>query len=284
MLKQTFNMEDAYGSKNAFITAETTMVTTFFNGAVIGSFSTQLSLYVFEPIWNRYHRANINFDYDDEGVQDFKDNMDLTIKQHVVAFLTFTLHNIEYFKYELGTKSTPFQKQIISSIMPINQKVNQSLTATTIATGTTGQQLSEITAINSAWNKAFEMYYTENKQEELLDKFKWLFKKIINQYKGKYLINITGEDNYTEHPHIYYRESIYEDWIPIKEYIGYCEKTHDVYLKIVNSTLWVDDNSYNIVVSLNGTNIIQHTPPYDINEEKYIQITKDSELHVEVDI
>ena len=155
-----------------------------YNNELPNTLTNELTHFVIEPVWLKFKRSNINFDNNDEGILDFLDNMTNQYAESFNNFLTTTKAHIEYLTYFLdGTKvNTPFEKQIISSIMPINQKVDQKLAESKLASGTTGQQLSEITNVGIAWRKALQQYYTPIYQKEYLDGFRWLFKFIFNQY------------------------------------------------------------------------------------------------------
>lgn len=222
MINRTSSLEKIYYTLDNFCDVISSQIISHYDITATSTMIANIKNYVCVPVWNKYRRSNIMFDNDKEGIKDFKNGLINTFYEVFTAFLTDTLHNIDFFNNLYGTKNTAFEKQVISSIMPINQKVNQSITGVNLASGTTGQQLSEIVQVNSAWNKAFELYFTPTKIGEHLNSFQWLFCFIINQYFDKLededknisiIVNIDEAD--LQLINIYCKLHDYDDWFRI---------------------------------------------------------------------
>lgn len=203
MISRTTNLTNIFLTLSNFSAFVVDNFANHFKLTFTDSVKDDIKHFVVEPVWYKYRFSNIMFESTPLGIEDFKYNMLNTFNDTFATCLSSTLHNIDYYKELYGTnKGTAFEKQIISSIMPINQSVDQELSKVNIAKGTTGQQLSEIVQINSAWNKALENYFTPSNLLDHVNRFKWLFYNLINQYydtveEGKYFFiknTIESED------------------------------------------------------------------------------------------
>ena len=234
-----------------------------FNNELPNSLTSELTHFVCQPIWARFKRANINYDNNEEGIEDFLYNLGETFADSFNDFLTSTKAHIEYLTsfVDSDLPNTPFEKQIISSIMPINQKIDQELDATNLASGTTGQQTSEITQVGIAWRKALQRYYTPIYQKEFIDRFKWLFKLVFNAYydyretsskgfKVEFEQGTLGEPEYVDIFHFYYRFDDRALWFEIDTSEPYLILNGVEKLQVKVSTDAGTDISY---IRMNGT-------------------------------
>lgn len=267
-----------------------------FNNELPNTLTSELTHFVCQPIWSRYRRSNINFDNDEEGITDFTTNLYEVIADSFNHFLTSTKANIEYLVYYVdATKpNTPFEKQIISSIMPINQKVDQKLAESKLASGTTGQQLSEITKVGIAWRKALEQFYTPIYQQEFLNNFRWLFKMVFTEYydyreevkDGHNVYIAPGLIDYNGHDDLqfewYYRFDERALWTPIDSSMdGYIKlpKVSEIQLRCI----CVSDTFYNVDFGFGGDYTLLLISSDLINEDVYSDmVTIDRDIYVEI--
>lgn len=169
---------------------------------VIGDFITTtpyedtLDLYIYLPIWLRYRDTPIKFSNDDKGKDAFLRNFNNQLTEVVFDFHNYAKENIEYFLYQNDTtkQGKPMSKTITSGIAPINQKIDQAVDSTNLASGTGSQFVSETVYNGIAWHKLVEGYFTPNRKTALLKAFQWLFISVYSpetKYNDKIGIKAT---------------------------------------------------------------------------------------------
>ncbi len=136
-----------------------------------------LTEYIFRPIWFRYLHTPIKFSNDEKGKEAFLRNFCNQLNEVVFDFYTYCKENIDYFMYQTNplNEGKPMSKSITSGINPINQNVDQAVDSTNLATGTSGQFITETVYNGVAWHKLVDAYFTPNRKTSLLKAFAWLF-------------------------------------------------------------------------------------------------------------
>ena len=125
----------------------------------------------------RYKDTPIKFSNDEKGQDAFLRNFYNQLSEVVFDFHNYAKENIEYFLYQNDTtkQGKPMSKTVTSGIAPINQKIDQALDSTNLASGTGSQFVSETVYNGVAWHKLVETYFTPNRKTEMLKTFQWLF-------------------------------------------------------------------------------------------------------------
>lgn len=159
-------------------------------------FEDTLDLYIYLPIWLRYRDTPIKFNNDDKGKDDFLRNFNNQLTEVVFDFHNYAKENIDYFLYQNDTtkQGKPMSKTITSGIAPINQKIDQAVDSTNLASGTGSQFVSETVYNGIAWHKLVEGYFTPNRKTTLLKAFQWLFVSVYSpetKYNDKIGIKAT---------------------------------------------------------------------------------------------
>lgn len=186
--KLTFNLVDVYTDINTFIAQMTLTVNEMLDEDYI--LPTEFGVYIFTPIWRRFKNSNACFENSDEGIASFKDNFTNQIQEIGFDFFSWCKANIEYFKTitDDTNKNKSFSKQLNTGIYPINESLQQTVTQTQFATGTTNQNIVEIISNGIGWYKASQQFMTPQKKNDMLNSFKWLFIKYSNATKNEYTV------------------------------------------------------------------------------------------------
>lgn len=186
--KLTFNLIDIYTDINTFITQMTLVVNEMLDEDYI--LPTEFGVYIFTPIWRRFKNSNACFENSDDGIASFKDNFTNQIQEIGFDFFSWCKANIEYFKtiVDDNNKNKSFSKQLNTGIYPINENLQQTATQTQFATGTTNQNIVEIISNGIGWYKASQQFMTQQKKNDMLNSFKWLFIKYSNATKNDYTV------------------------------------------------------------------------------------------------
>lgn len=186
--KLTFNLVDIYTDINTFITQMTLVVNEMLDEDYV--LPTEFGVYIFTPIWRRFKNSNACFENSDEGIASFKDNFTNQIQEIGFDFFSWCKANIEYFKTitDDTNKNKSFSKQLNTGIYPINENLQQTVTQTQFATGTTNQNIVEIISNGIGWYKASQQFMTPQKKNDMLNSFKWLFIKYSNATKNDYTV------------------------------------------------------------------------------------------------
>jgi len=142
-----------------------------------GSVNDSSDLYILRPIWRKYKNYYIRF----SCVRAFLDNLLNQLSEVAFDFTIYAKNNIAYYEEQLANNKNPFDKTIVSNINPINEVLNQERDKTKLASGTTGQMISEKTYNGIAWNKMCEDYFTPNRRTTMLKTFNWLFIKMFTR-------------------------------------------------------------------------------------------------------
>lgn len=186
--KLTFNLVDIYTNINTFITQMTLVVNEMLDEDYI--LPTEFGVYIFTPIWRRFKNSNACFENSEEGIASFKDNFTNQIQEIGFDFFSWCKANIEYFKTitDDSNKNKSFSKQLNTGIYPVNENLQQTATQTQFATGTTNQNIVEIISNGIGWYKASQQFMTQQKKNDMLNSFKWLFVKYSNATKNDYTV------------------------------------------------------------------------------------------------
>lgn len=186
--KLTFNLIDIYTDINTFITQMTLVVNEMLDEDYI--LPTEFGVYIFTPIWRRFKNSNACFENSDDGITSFKDNFTNQIQEIGFDFFSWCKANIEYFKtiVDDNNKNKSFSKQLNTGIYPVNENLRQTATQTQFATGTTNQNIVEIISNGIGWYKASQQFMTQQKKNDMLNSFKWLFIKYSNATKNEYTV------------------------------------------------------------------------------------------------
>lgn len=186
--KLTFNLIDIYTDINTFITQMTLVVNEMLDEDYI--LPTEFGVYIFTPIWRRFKNSNACFENSDDGITSFKDNFTNQIQEIGFDFFSWCKANIEYFKtiVDDNNKNKSFSKQLNTGIYPVNENLQQTATQTQFATGTTNQNIVEIISNGIGWYKASQQFMTQQKKNDMLNSFKWLFIKYSNATKNEYTV------------------------------------------------------------------------------------------------
>lgn len=186
--KLTFNLIDIYTDINTFITQMTLVVNEMLDEDYI--LPTEFGVYIFTPIWRRFKNSNVCFENSDDGITSFKDNFTNQIQEIGFDFFSWCKANIEYFKtiVDDNNKNKSFSKQLNTGIYPVNENLQQTATQTQFATGTTNQNIVEIISNGIGWYKASQQFMTQQKKNDMLNSFKWLFIKYSNATKNEYTV------------------------------------------------------------------------------------------------
>lgn len=160
----------------------------FCNNSVVANFidtttfETTLTTYIYMPIWLRYKDTPIKFSNDEKGQDAFLRNFYNQLSEVVFDFHNYAKENIEYFLYQndVTKQGKPMSKTITSGIAPINQKIDQEVDKTNLASGTGSQFVSETVYNGVAWHKLVEGYFTPNRKTALLKAFQWLFVSVYS--------------------------------------------------------------------------------------------------------
>lgn len=181
--KLTFNLVDIYSDINTFITQMTLVVNEMLDEDYV--LPTEFGVYIFTPIWRRFKNSNACFENSEEGIASFKDNFTNQIQEIGFDFFSWCKANIEYFKtiVDDNNKNKSFSKQLNTGIYPVNENLQQTVTQTRFATGTTNQNIVEIISNGIGWYKASQQFMTPQKKNDMLNSFKWLFIKYSNTTK-----------------------------------------------------------------------------------------------------
>ena len=174
----------------------------FCNNSVVANFidtttfETTLTTYIYMPIWLRYKDTPIKFSNDEKGQDAFLRNFYNQLSEVVFDFHNYAKENIEYFLYQndVTKQGKPMSKTITSGIAPINQKIDQEVDKTNLASGTGSQFVSETVYNGIAWHKLVEGYFTPNRKTALLKAFQWLFISVYSpetKYNDKIGIKAT---------------------------------------------------------------------------------------------
>lgn len=186
--KLTFNLIDIYTDINTFISQMILVVNEMLDEDYI--LPTEFGVYIFTPIWRRFKNSNACFENSEEGIASFKDNFTNQIQEIGFDFFSWCKANIEYFKTitDETNKNKSFSKQLNTGIYPINENLQQTVTQTQFATGTTNQNIVEIISNGIGWYKASQQFMTPQKKNDMLNSFKWLFIKYSNATKNEYTV------------------------------------------------------------------------------------------------
>lgn len=186
--KLTFNLFDIYSDINTFIAQMTLVVNEMLDEDYV--LPTEFGVYIFTPIWRRFKNSNACFENSEEGIASFKDNFTNQIQEIGFDFFSWCKANIEYFKtiVDDNNKNKSFSKQLNTGIYPINENLQQTVTQTQFATGTTNQNIVEIISNGIGWYKASQQFMTPQKKNDMLNSFKWLFIKYSNATKNDYTV------------------------------------------------------------------------------------------------
>lgn len=186
--KLTFNLIDIYTDINTFISQMILVVNEMLDEDYI--LPTEFGVYIFTPIWRRFKNSNACFENSEEGIASFKDNFTNQIQEIGFDFFSWCKANIEYFKTitDETNKNKSFSKQLNTGIYPVNENLQQTVTQTQFATGTTNQNIVEIISNGIGWYKASQQFMTPQKKNDMLNSFKWLFIKYSNATKNDYTV------------------------------------------------------------------------------------------------
>lgn len=186
--KLTFNLVDIYSDINTFIAQMTLVVNEMLDEDYV--LPTEFGVYIFTPIWRRFKNSNACFENSDDGIASFKDNFTNQIQEIGFDFFSWCKANIEYFKTitDESNKNKSFSKQLNTGIYPVNENLQQTATQTQFATGTTNQNIVEIISNGIGWYKASQQFMTQQKKNDMLNSFKWLFIKYSNATKNDYTV------------------------------------------------------------------------------------------------
>lgn len=144
--------------------------------------------YMLKPLWRKYQFTNANYNNNERGIDQFKNDFANQLQDVCVEFYTYVKANITHF--EGLDKKQDIAKQVNSIITPINATINQTDNDTEIASGTTAQNINTTLYNDSVWLSIFNTYMSPQRKGEMLNRFSWLF---ILSYYEDYL---EGTDEY----------------------------------------------------------------------------------------
>lgn len=168
-----FTLAMIYENDAAFYTDLTSVI----NELIDGTITSDVTKFIFKPIWRRFKNSYTTFEYSDEGVNSFKDNLYNQVEEITFDFFTYASSNLKFYQSFIDENNInkSFSKQLYSEISPINQNINQTATSTVFANGTTGQRIIETISNGIGWYKAIQNYMTPSRKNDMLKSFKWLF-------------------------------------------------------------------------------------------------------------
>lgn len=129
--------------------------------------------YMLKPLWRKYQFTNANYNNNERGIEQFKNDFANQLQDVCVEFYTYVKANVTHF--EGLDKKQDIVKQVNSIITPINAIINQTENDTEIASGTTAQNINTTLYNDSVWLSIFNTYMTPQRKGEMLNRFSWLF-------------------------------------------------------------------------------------------------------------
>lgn len=129
--------------------------------------------YMLKPIWRKYQFTNANYNNNERGIDQFKNDFANQLQDVCVEFYSYVKANISHF--EGLDKKQDIVKQVNSIITPINATINQTSNETEIASGTTAQNINATLYNDSVWLNIFNTYMSPQRKGEMLNRFNWLF-------------------------------------------------------------------------------------------------------------
>ena len=129
--------------------------------------------YMLKPLWRKYQFTNANYNNNERGIEQFKNDFANQLQDVCVEFYSYVKANISHFE-GLDKKQDIF-KQVNSVVAPINANINQTENDTEIASGTTAQNINTTLLNDSVWLNIFNTYMSPQRKGEMLNRFSWLF-------------------------------------------------------------------------------------------------------------
>lgn len=146
--------------------------------------------YMLKPLWRKYQFTNANYNNNERGINQFKNDFANQLQDVCVEFYSYVKANISHFE-GLDKKQDIF-KQVNSVVAPINATINQTENNTSIASGTTAQNINTTLLNDSVWLNIFNTYMSPQRKGEMLNRFNWLF--VLSYYddeiKEEYILEV----------------------------------------------------------------------------------------------